>query len=304
MSATAEDSPDSEDKPRAWMPDPLALDAAAIVYDQVLSQIDIMGLNIGIPHGDGVAMHEGEGYADALIDLSRLLEEYRFEAAIAAMYAAGVKQQLAAVRNVMAHPPHNAGFSNKARAILAGIISQGAPPFHLMTKPESEMSGMRVLGGWWAAQLYDSALMRGVAVLDRLVTLMFYVEGLPVDPDWTPAFRERTIRKLTSWTAEPEWSAFTALLHHELFITAKGYRDGLVHRVRDAAELHGDFLVGRFRSGGHEQTAGFGGDVHFALVANFYNEVLRQAVSNTSALISGTMEARGARRPPGAEGHG
>lgn len=286
------------------MPEPLALDAAAIVYDQVLSQIDIMGLNIGIPHGEGVAMHEGEGYADALIDLSRLLEEYRFEAVIAAIYAAGVKDQLAAVRDVMARPPHNAGFSNKARAILAGIIAQGAPPLDLITNPENEMSGMQVLGGWWAAQLYDSALMRGVAVLDRLVTLLFYVEGLPVDPDWTPAFRERTVRKLTSWTAEPEWSTFTALLHHELFVMAKGYRDGLVHRVRDAAELHGDFLVGRFRTGGHEQTTGFGGDVHFAMVAGFYNEVLRRAVSDTAALISRTMEARGARLPPADQDHG
>lgn len=298
MTGTAAEDPKSGDDPIAWMPEPLALDAAAIVYEEVLSQIDIIGLNIGIPHGKGVALYEGEGYADALIDLSRLLEEYRFEVGVAALYAAGVKDQLAAVRDVMAQPPHHAGFSNKARAILAGVIAQGAPPSGLITNPGGEISGMRVLGGWWAAQLYDSALMRGMAVLDRLVTLLFYVEGLPVDPDWTPAFRERTVRKLQSWTDEPEWVTFTALLNHELFIMAKRYRDGLVHRVRDAAELHGDFLVGRFRPEGHEQTVGFGGDVHFAMVAAFYNEVLRQAVSDTAALISRTMVARGAEMPP------
>ena len=280
------------------MPDSLALDSATRVYEQLLTQIDVTGLSIGIPRGPGVAMHEGEGYADALIDLSRLLEEYRFEAAVGALYAAGVKDEVTALRESAEKPPHNAGFSNKARAMLAGIIAQGAPPAKLLTDPKGQMAGMRILGGWWAAQLYDSALMRGVAVLDRLVTLLYYVEGQKVDVDWMPAFRGRTLRKLQTWQDESEWTNLMAILDSPLFVAAKGYRDGLVHRSRYAMELHGDFAVGRFDSDGHLVELGSGGDVHFGLVAAFHNEILRGAVEDTAALITRTMGARGVPLPP------
>lgn len=297
--------PDSLEQPpsagpaSAWLPDDAALATATTVYEEVLSLIEIQGLAVGIPHGAGVAMHEGEGYANALIDLSRLLEEVRFEASVAALYAAGVRDALREVRERNDTPSLQAGFANKARAILAGFIATGVPPANLIHDPTLGMGGMRVLGGWWAAQLYDSSMMRGVAALDRLVALLFYVEGLEVNPDWTPAFRRRTMEKLRTWTNDPEWSELLALLDHELFVMAKGYRDGLVHRSRYAAELHGDFVIGRFDAEGHLVEKGFGGDIHFAIVASFYNEVLRVAVGLVTTLVSRAMESRGAQVPKG-----
>ena len=284
---------------KAWMPSPAAIEAAADVFENALSRIDINNLSIGVPHGKEVPPHEGEGYANALIDLSRLLEDVRFEAAVGVLYAVSVRDELRSVRAKMKEPPHNLAFSNQARAMLVPYIANAAPPEDLISQPGKQMPGVRVLGGWWAGQLFDSAMMRGVAVLDRLVTLLFYTEGLPVDPDWTPAFRRRTLLKLTGWVDEPEWADLLALLDHEMFLVAKSIRDGLVHRGRYASELHGDFLVGHVSPQGHYDEAGFGPDVHFAIVAAFYNEVMRPAAAAVSGLVTRTMTARGYELPNG-----
>lgn len=282
-----------------WVPDQVALDRAQDVYENVLPMIATQALSVGLMGAPGAPLHEGADYADALIDLTRLLEEVRFEAAVGSLYASGVRDELRTLHEKMKEPPHNLGFSNKARAILAGSIATGAPPSQLIFSPERSIAGARVLGGWWSAQLYDSAMMRGVAVLDRLVTLLFYTEGLTVNPDWTPAFRDRTLNKLNEWRQEPEWADLVGLLKNELFLLAKGYRDGLVHRVRYAAELHGDYVIGRFREDGHEQEEGFASNMHFAIVAGFYNEVLAPATALVTALITKTMKARGVELPEG-----
>lgn len=281
----------------AWMPDSTAMDEAAKAYDDVLSNIDIQELAVGIPHGADVAIHEGEGYADALIDLSRLLEEVRFGASVGMLYATGVRIQLLEVQAKMQTYPHNLGFSNKARAMLTGYIAEGAPPLHLLTNPSQKIAGSRVLGGWWAAQLYDSAMMRGVAALDRLTTLLFHVEGLPVNSEWTPSFSKGSLEKLSIWRAETEWTKLIELLDDELFRFARRYRHGLVHRTRYAAQLHGDFVVGRWTEEGSAPEVGFPPDVHFAIVAAFYNDVLRRAVTLVSSLVVKTMRSRGIELP-------
>jgi len=280
------------------MPDPIAFSHAMDVYENVLPLISTQGLAVGIVGGAGVPLHEGEDYADALIDLTRLLEEVRFEAAIGSLYATGVREELRTMSEKLSQPPHSAGFSNKARAILAGSIAIGAQPSQLIFDPGANIPGVRVLGGWWAAQLYDSAIMRGVSALDRLVTLLYSVEGLPIDPDWTPSFKKRTLQKLQGWTHEPEWAELVALLQSEVFELAKGYRNGLVHRVRYATELHGDYLIGRFRENGHEQEAGFASNLHLAMVAAFYNDVLSPATAAVTTLVTKTMRARGVELPP------
>jgi len=277
-----------------WSPDRESRDAGRRVHFEILPHPDLKLFPMGITLGSFDT--EGETHADALTDMARLIEEFRFETAVAQMYSHGVKREVRELRARMEEHPHSLGFSNRARAMLVSYTSAGVDPSELIDNPQMPIAGTRVLGGWWAAQLYDSAMMRGTAILDRLVTLLFCIEGRPVDPNWMPVFRHRTLRQLVTWAGEPEWKVLLDTLDHELFELAKGYRDGLVHRHRYSAELHGDHLVGRWEEGAWWNELGIKSESHFALVAAFYNEVLLPAIQATGDLIARTMEERGVER--------
>lgn len=61
-------------------------------------------------------------------------------------------------------------------ALLAGYGQNNFPPDQLLLNPTAALGGHRVLSGWWAAQLLDSAIIRGIAVLDRVAILLHCID--------------------------------------------------------------------------------------------------------------------------------
>ena len=92
-----------------------------------------------------------------------------------------------------------------------------------MTHPNQSIAGHRVLGGWWAAQHFDSALIRGLACLDRLAILLHCAAGKPFDRDRQtkelrlPAFRTNYLQALADAYDPTRGDKLTALLDHEIF---------------------------------------------------------------------------------------
>ena len=149
------------------------------------------------------------------------------------------------------------------------------------------------MGGWWAAQLYDSAILRGRAILDRLMTLLYCVDNQKIDPKWSPSFSEKNLLRLVSWSEAPEMHALHALTNNEVFALAKEYRDGLVHQERLASELHGDHLIGRTSDGESWIEQGIPSETQLTLVVEYYRQILVPAIHSTQSLIVRTLQASG-----------
>jgi len=159
----------------AWLPDPqVEAKAAGIFYDD-LPPLSVGRLSGWLAHRLELRAAEHsydfDLYADALFDLSQLGEEFRFQAAAGALYSLGLQDQIAAA--IPAEPMEGAGIGvpTVVRALLAAYMRPTPSPSALLHDPGQSIAGHRVLGGWWAAQLFDSALIRGMSALDRLAIL-------------------------------------------------------------------------------------------------------------------------------------
>jgi hypothetical protein len=231
-----------------------------------------------------------ELYTDALFDLSRLAEEFRFLASAGALYSLGLQEQIAAA--IPDEIALGAGIAvpTVVRALLAGYMRPMPPPSALLHDPGQPVAGHRVLGGWWAAQLFDSALIRGMSALDRLAVLLFCADQQPITPNKhgdlvLPAFRRSWLRRLRRWDGRPEWSQLLDILDHPVFTLVKRYRDGFVHQRRTPMQLHGEHATTTFPSKSQTATEGISAELHLAMVLGFYDLVLRPSCEMVGILI-------------------
>jgi hypothetical protein len=237
-------------------------------------------------------------YVDAYIDLHRLLEEIRFEVALASLLIEDRRVKLERGDLTQpAAPPLPAPMPMEALALLQRYMREPPAPPELFADPYAEISGSRVLGDWFAAQLLDSALFRSVAACDRLAILLWVRGGRQIATtkrgrERHPAFTPRYLNALArDYGDQPEWPPLRALADDELFTFTKELRDGFTHSRRLVSELHGERVVAYAMEA---PMRGVDADEHRALALAFYDVILRPAIGLSGAILG--------NRPPAAAG--
>lgn len=273
-----------------WLPSDEALSQADEIYLKHLDTPDLAPLSEWLTIDPSPNPVDKDVYEGAVFDISRLIEEYRYEAGVAAAFSIGLSAELAALSDTRLNGPAATGIPAGVRALLVPYTSFLPLPSQLFLKPDQSISGFRLLGGWWAAQLYDSALIRGSAALDRLAAILYCVQELEIKRDWMPAFKLKHLSRVTGWKGDPNWEALIALLENPVFSLAKSHRDGFIHQSRAPMALHGDHVIVReFPGGDRELIQGTTPEMHEAIVLGFFNLIVVVACDLVGKLISTPM---------------
>jgi hypothetical protein len=141
-------------------------------------------------------------------------------------------------------------------AVLMAYAAEPPSPTALLRSLHQRMSGHRYLSRWLAAQLLDSAILRALSCMDRIVTMLHLRAGLAVEKrrDGThhlPSFTKQGLRVLrASYDKNPAWNDFTVIFDHPVYELIKRFRDGMVHHRRWPSELHGESRVSYWDAGG------------------------------------------------------
>ena len=236
-------------------------------------------------------------YAEALVELHRLLEEIRFEGALAILLLVDyrMKRDRGEVPTIEASP---FSIPVEAAALLVGYMRHPPDPGGLFHDLHSVIAGNRILSRWLAAQLLDSALYRAIAAGDRLVVLLQARAGVPFERKKKGAFRYPTftpedLRPLNSfYRGRPEWSELRTLATNPLFQFIRDARHSFTHGRRLPSELHGERFVSYASDSG--DVAGIDAGDHVALVLAVFDAVLRPAVQLTDGLVASSPAAHDA----------
>ncbi|MGH9242981.1 MAG: hypothetical protein ACRD29_01420 [Acidimicrobiales bacterium] len=196
-------------------------------------------------------------YSDALIDLRHLIDEVRFEVAMACLIIWDFRFKLergeVAENDPLADARQQLGISDvpfpaAVLDFLAVYGDQPPPPDEFFSDPHQHF-GTRVLSTWLAGQLLDASMFRSVAVLDRVMTLLWCRAGLPLRtrrgrerlPSFTPAtLNDPGIQTFYDHAALQELAAVQA---HELFGITRLLRNGFTHGRRGHFETAGERLT-------------------------------------------------------------
>ena len=234
-------------------------------------------------------------YIDALLDLHHLVDEYRFES----LLALTILRDYVLKRDrgeVPAPDPQDRQFEALGMpvavlAVLRSYSREPPSPSELFRDPHQEMAGNRVLSRWFAAQLIDSALYRGIAACDRLAILLRCEAELPVARTRAgerrqPSFSKRELGELDSaYTDFAHWPELRDLPVDELFEFVKQERNGFTHERRRPSELHGESRVVYGKGAEAETVPGIDASTHYAFAPAFYNTVLLPAIDLTRRAV-------------------
>lgn len=238
-------------------------------------------------------------YMDALLDLHVLVEEYRFEALLALSMLRDYvikrdRGEAAVVEEVTDENGRVRPWPAEAIVVLRGYARPPPNAATLFDDPHRQIAGGRILSRWFAAQLIDSALYRGIAACDRLAILLRCQAGEPIAVTQKgerrqPAFRRADLKLLErSYAAIPQWPTLVELTVNPLYDYIKQQRNGFTHEGRAPAELHGGppLVYGTQDEGAGEVVAPMDAATHYALAPAFYNVVLRPAVELTATIVA------------------
>jgi hypothetical protein len=236
---------------------------------------------------DGETPEHGRVYIDAYLDLFRLLEEMRFETALALllMMDHGAKMQKG---EAPPFPDQERVIPAEALALLLRFMREPPRPDRLFTDRLASMSGSRILADWFAAQLIDGVLFRAVAACDRLAIMLWTRARVPLvgkqGRERHPAFRGFWLDQLADiYQASEHWPELRGFADRNEFARAKEIRDGFTHRRRRPSQLHGEMLV--TFAGDKTVTLGMDGEEHLALAFQAYNEIVRPLVGLTGQVL-------------------
>jgi hypothetical protein len=249
-------------------------------------------------------------YLDALMDLHRLVDEYRFEALLALTILRDyvIKRDRGDAPTVK--NPGNPVDSMPWPAEVIVVTQRYAisPPnaARLFEDPHQEIAGGRILSRWFAAQLIDSALYRGIAACDRLAILLRCRAGLPValtkrNERRQPSFSRGAMKQLEPSYAEyGAWPALRDLAGGQLLEFMRQERNGFTHERRRPSELHGEraMVYGSTRDGPQDLVGVMNAQTHYALAPAFYNEVLVPAIEGSGDVIVAKGRAERLMTPP------
>jgi hypothetical protein len=239
-------------------------------------------------------------FAEAVVELSTLLDEVRFSGALAALFIRDYEMTAEAAQKSEPEPDDlpRLGMPIEALALLSPYLAPLPPPITLFQQPHIQLAGNRVLSLSFAGQLIDSALFRAVAALDRLATMLWCSSGIPLPLDHGrvrhPAFRGGDLRTLQSAYMLGEFTRLQELLKHPLFELLLEVRNGFTHASRPLSALHGYYRVG-YHTGADMGAKGeireaMNRQTHLAILLASYVEVLRPAVEATRACLHFAMQ--------------
>jgi hypothetical protein len=226
-------------------------------------------------------------YIDAYLDLFRLLEEMRFELALALLL---MLDHGAKIQNGEAppFPDQEQVIPAEALALLLRFMREPPRPDQLFSDRLASMSGSRILADWFAAQLIDGVLFRAVAACDRLAIMLWTRARVPLEGkqgrERHPAFRGFWLDQLVDvYRASEHWPELRGFTDRSEFALAKEIRDGFTHRRRRPSQLHGEMLV--TFAGDKAVILGMDGQEHLALGFQAYNEIVRPLVRLTGEVL-------------------
>jgi hypothetical protein len=273
-----------------------AVDRTGDLYEGFLSPIaipdsflDVIRERFYEPTG-GMKSESFRPYVEAYIDFYRLLEEIRFELALATLLIDDYERKASRGDAPARHAPE-LPLPAESKALLLRFLREPPNPERLFSDPYSTIAGHRLLSDWFAGQTLDSALVRAVAACDRLATLLWtrVEQAVPASKQTGrprhPAFRHHELSTLAQhYDASPAWPEILGLSQHELFAFTKDLRDDFTHAHRLASQLHGDQYVVFAEDG--EAIEGADADDHLSIGIGFYNEILRPAVRLVGELLA------------------
>lgn len=108
------------------MPDGFAQSGALEIYLEETPLRELSGPASGINPTPN-ARPADHLYHEALVDFARLLEEYRFEVAVGAAYAIGLREELRGLKDRQSELPYPLGPVSKAAALLAPCAAMPCP---------------------------------------------------------------------------------------------------------------------------------------------------------------------------------
>jgi hypothetical protein len=234
-------------------------------------------------------------FFDALIDLHRLVEEYRFHVAFAhlLMFDVSERVQDGTAATIEENPIFDQlGIPDEARALLLPFWRRPSSVTELFSKPHEIITGHRRLSSWLAGQLLDSALVRGVAACDRVATLLWTRAGVPIPQrygePYLPSFLPRQLARLDSFYADrPEWPELKELGEHVIYTSVRTIRNGFTHSRRIPSELHGEKVIA---TADGEPVQGLDVGMHLAFGLGFYKLVLEPVVERARQLLTETAD--------------
>jgi hypothetical protein len=216
-----------------------------------------------------------EIFQDSFSEIVNLMEESRLLASLAAAYLQDLDESFQRFRESQVQ----ISMSGKVGALLAGYIDFNHPPSMLFSSPQRHISKNRLMGTWFAGTLIDSAIIRQIAIVDRILAILVSVLNLPIERFKDsgeliyPSANPKTLQKLSSHLSSEDSSKFLDILVNENFKTLKDFRDRFVHRHRVETQLHGDFFY-KIRDDSPELFRGLDSDHHLALTLYAHREVI------------------------------
>lgn len=283
-------------EPTSWAVTNEALRAGDEVWAEEVPRLDIRAFT-HVLEAEGMSSSRPSvinAYADSLVDLARLMEEIRFEVGTAAMllvdFATRHPAEVESMRS-RADSSSDAGIPVVVLGLLAPDFRETPPPSAIARDLHQAIGSHRHLSRWFAGQLLDGAIVRGVSCLDRLATLLKLATSHSV-PQRMPGFTAATLRGLEGRFENREPLAeLITLAEHELFLWVKGIRDGHIHRRRWPSALHGDGKIvygGDQPDGQYVSTVydGLTAQEHLGTVLAIWRELLTPAVAASGLLLS------------------
>ena len=285
---------------RGWLPTDEASDLATEIFLNDLPSLPIEPLSSRLTSDlrSEENSEQRDFYADAIHDFARLIDEVRFETSVAAAFISSLKEIL--FKEVDEEDlSRTVGVPREVLALLAPYVAQNWLPTDLFSRPEMEISGSRILGGWFAGQLLDSALIRSISALDRIAILLWCAAPLPIERDRfgelrLPAFRKGYLNRMAPhYSSRAEWTPLANLVDHDFMGLVKPYRDGFVHRRRTPMQLHGEHVtVVDLHTDNPRKIPGFDPNHHLGMVLGFYDTVLKPATELAGALVTAPNSGR------------
>jgi hypothetical protein len=284
-------------RPQGWNPSLHALQQAQQTYLDSMPNVNLTGLTgwltTQLQHGMNDRDEHCRVYGDALYEISRLIEELRFEASLASVYITEFGSKLCAKRRASRDLRGSFEMPGDAITLLNPSLNNGVVLTQHFDDPITPIAGHRVLAGWYTAQLLDSALARAIAALDCVAVLLWSAARIPPITDRQgrlilPTFCEEDLEVVGShYCSSPMWLSLFTLTEHSSIQMVRPYRNGFIHQRRAPMELHGGQEVS-IRFGGDRAVPPIGAQRQLAIVKDFYSEILHAAITRANEVLSKT----------------
>jgi hypothetical protein len=233
-------------------------------------------------------------FFDALLELHRLVEEYRFHVALAHLLVLDVgpkvDAQLAEPRRSRTEEAVALGpLPDELRAMLLPLFAHLPSAAALFDDPHVVITGGRRFSAWVAGQMLDSGFIRGIAAVDRIATIAWARAERPLPTrrsgaEFLPEFtKNRLLQIEDEYGGQDGWTDLLELSEHRIFLEVRRVRDSFTHARRFASELHGEGFVATYAGPTYE---GVDAEMHLALGLAFYSVILVPAIGAARRLLA------------------